>query len=309
MQTELTQKQIKNIILSELPGIIKDDYEFRRCVLDITRERYADKEETGDRFDRILDELKRDREKRDKKWEDQEKKWESQEKKWESQEKKWDKQDKKLEAWEEKWERERKEQAAKWEAWEKKWEQERKESADRWKAWEEKWERERKEQAAKWEASDRRWEENQKVINDMLKSIKDMETKHDSTLGALGARWGLHSESAFRNGMKSILEDFPDVTVERYLDFDHEGRVFGHPDQIELDLVIHNGTIILCELKSSMSKPQVYSFWRKKEFYENKHNCKVKRTMIISPMVEPEAAKVAEKLGVEVYSYSDKVKF
>lgn len=259
MQTELTQNQIKNMILSELPGIIKDDYEFRRCVLDITRERYADKEETGDRFDRILDELKRDREKRDKKWEDQEKKW--------------DKQDKKLEAWEEKWERER------------------------------------KEQAAKWEASDRRWEENQKVINEMLNSIKDMETKHDSTLGALGARWGLHSESAFRNGMKSILEDFPDVTVERYLDFDHEGRVFGHPDQIELDLIIHNGTIILCELKSSMSKPQVYSFWRKKEFYENKHNCKVKRTMIISPMVEPEAAKVAEKLGVEVYSYSDKVKF
>ncbi|MDM8539435.1 DUF3782 domain-containing protein [Desulfobacterales bacterium HSG17] len=298
MQTELTQNQIKNMILSELPGIIKDDYEFRRCVLDITREQYADKEKTGDRIDRILDELKRDREKRDKKWEAQEKKWEAQEKKWESQEKKWESQEKK-------WDK----QDKKLEAWEEKWELERKEDADRWKAWEEKWERERKEQAAKWEASDRRWEENQKNINEMLKSIKDLETKHDSTLGALGARWGLHSESAFRNGMKSILEDFPDVTVERYLDFDHEGRVFGHPDQIELDLVIHNGIIILCELKSSMSKPQVYSFWRKKEFYENKHNCKVKRTMIISPMVDPEAAKTAEKLGVEVYSYSDKVKF
>ena len=24
--------------------------------------------------------------------------------------------------------------------------------------------------------------------------------KHDSTIGALGARWGLHSESAFRRG-------------------------------------------------------------------------------------------------------------
>ena len=257
MQTELpkAKDQLKNIIISEFPEIIKNNYEFHRCILDITKEQFADKETTDDRFDRRFAELKQDREKRDKKWEAQEKKWE---------------------------------------------------------AWEKKWEKERKEQAAKWEAQDKRWEENQKVINEMLASIKALDVKidakYDSAVGALGARWGLHSESAFRNGMKSILEDFSNVTVERYQDYDHEGRVFGRPDQIELDLIIHNGTTIVCELKSSIGRSQMYIFWRKKEFYEDKFNCKVKRTMVISPMVNARAAELAEELGIEVYSYSDKVK-
>ena len=40
-------------------------------------------------FDRLLDELRQDREAQEKKWEAQEKKWDAQEKKWESQEKRW----------------------------------------------------------------------------------------------------------------------------------------------------------------------------------------------------------------------------
>ena len=49
---------------------------------------------TQSRFDRIMDELKRDREARDKKWDAQEKKWKANEKKWDEerriQDKKWD---------------------------------------------------------------------------------------------------------------------------------------------------------------------------------------------------------------------------
>jgi AAA+ ATPase superfamily predicted ATPase len=55
--------------------------------LNVTRESYSSKRETESRFDRIMDELKRGREARDKKWEAQEKKWETerreQNKKWE----------------------------------------------------------------------------------------------------------------------------------------------------------------------------------------------------------------------------------
>jgi len=36
---------------------------------------------------------------------------------------------------------------------------------------------------------DRKWEDNQKVIHEMLESIKVMNRKYDSTIGALGARW------------------------------------------------------------------------------------------------------------------------
>ncbi len=56
--------------------------------------------------------------------------------------------------------------------------------------------------------------------------------------------------------------------MERYLDYDREGIVFGRPDQVELDVIIHNGTLILCEIKSSLSKSDLYAFWRKKNYYE-----------------------------------------
>ena len=220
MQTQ-TSEEIKKIIIAELPRFVESDPGIRRFILDITHKRYADRMETESRIDRILDELKRDREARDKKWDAQEKKWDAQEKKWDAQEK--------------------------------------------------------------------RWEENQKVINEILAVIKAQGRRFDSTIGALGARWGLQSERAFRDGLKAILEESFGVKVERYEDYDHDGLVFGRPDQVELNVIIHNETLILCEIKSSMSKSEMYTFWRKKNFYENKHARKASRVMVISPMVDNRA--------------------
>ena len=128
-----TQKieEIKKVIMSQLPKLMETDPDIRNFILNVTSESYPDKRKTESRFDRIMDELKRDREARDKKWEAQDKKWEAQEKK---------------------------------------------------------------------------WEESQRVINEMLVSIQKLDQRHDSTIGALGARWGLHSESAFRRGLRAILE-------------------------------------------------------------------------------------------------------
>ncbi len=44
--------------MTELPKIIQSDAEVHRHVPAITRDRYADREKTDDRIDRILDELK-----------------------------------------------------------------------------------------------------------------------------------------------------------------------------------------------------------------------------------------------------------
>ena len=231
MQTQ-TNEEIKKLIMAELPKLIEKDPDIRRFILDITHERYAGKEETGNRIDRILDELKRDREAQEKKWEAQQNKW---------------------------------------------------------------------------EAQDKRWEENQKVINEMLASIKIFNRRIDSTIGALGSRWGLQTEAAFRNGLKAILEESFGVKVERYEDYDHNGVVFGRPDQVELDVIIHDGTLILCEIKSSMSKSDMYIFCRKKDFYENKHGRKASRVMVISPMINDSARVVAKNLNVEIYGYAEDV--
>ena len=141
----------------------------------------------------------------------------------------------------------------------------------------------------------------------MLASIKKIDRRIDSTIGALGARWGLQAEGAFRKGLRAILEESFAINVERYEDYDHEGIVFGRPDQIELDVIITNGTIILCEIKSSISKSELYTFWRKVNFYKKKHNVGVKRIIVISPMIAEEAEKVAKKLNIETYGYAEDV--
>ncbi|MFW5730330.1 MAG: PD-(D/E)XK nuclease family protein, partial [Desulfonatronovibrionaceae bacterium] len=189
----------------------------------------------------------------------------------------------------------------------------------KWLAWEKKWEANEKkwqEQHQKWEANEKRWREweekwgkNQQVIENILLEIKKLHHKHDSTIGALGARWGLQSESAFRNGLQSILEESFPVKVERYQDYDYEGKVFGRPDQVELDVIIFNETLILCEIKSSMSRSDLYAFWRKKNFYEEKHGKAADRSLVISPMIDPRAEKVAAELGIELFGYAGDVKF
>lgn len=257
----MTPQQIKEVILQELPSILENDPEIGRYILQLSRKHFADKAQMEDRFDRILDELRRDREEQRIKWDEQNRKWEEQNRKWEEQNRKWH------------------EQNRKWE-----------------------------EQSGKWEEQNRRWEANQKVIQEMLTEIHALARKHDSTIGALGARWGLHSEQAFRNALKGILEKFAGVEVLNVMEYDDEGEVFGRPDQIELDIIIKNGLLIIVEIKSSMSKPDMYIFERKVRFYEKRHQRKASEMIVISPMVAPNALPVAEKLGIRIYSSAEDVR-
>jgi hypothetical protein len=52
------------------------------------------------------------------------------------------------------------------------------------------------------------------------------------------------------------------VEVLNLNDFDDEGEVFGRPDQVEINVIIKNGLVIVCEIKSSMSKAEMYIFDR-----------------------------------------------
>ncbi len=166
------------------------------------------------------------------------------------------------------------------------------------------------------EESDRRWqksleeikrlrEESEERWRELGEEIKRLHRMYDVGVGALGARWGLRAESSFREAIKGILEESFPVKVERYLAKDEEGEVFGRPDQIELDLIIRDGEVIAAEIKSSMSKSDLYTFDRKVKFFEKLEGRRVKRKIIVSPMVAPEALPVAEALGIEVYTYPD----
>jgi len=232
-------KQIRELVIRELPAILQEDEEVQQFILRLAREQLADKIETENRFDRLLDELRREREEQSKRWEEQNSRWE--------------------------------------------------------------------EQNSRWAEQAKRWEENQKVINQMLQAIQALGRKHDSTIGALGARWGLHSEQSFRNALRGILEDSFGVQVLNVVEFDDEGEVFGHPDQVELDLIVKDGLLIICEIKSSMSRADMYAFGRKIKFYQKRHQRQADRVLVISPMVDDPARRVAQKLGIQVYSYAEEV--
>lgn len=155
---------------------------------------------------------------------------------------------------------------------------------------------------------DKKWEENKKEFDKVHEEIMANAKKVDRTIGALGARWGMQSEASFRNALTGILEKSFDVQVINVNEYDHEGEVFGHPDQVELDIIVKNGLLIICELKSSISKSEMYVFDRKVKFYGKRHGKKVNRRIVISPMVSPKAIPVAQKLNIEIFTDSIEVK-
>ncbi|MDQ7031804.1 MAG: DUF3782 domain-containing protein [Desulfonauticus sp.] len=139
--------------------------------------------------------------------------------------------------------------------------------------------------------------------------MKRVDRRIDKIIGALGARWGLNSEKAFRSVIRDILSELTGMKVERYLAYDETGEVFGHPDQVELDVVIKikNGKLYVIEIKSSVSKADMYIFDRKVRFYEQKEGKKVDKKIVISPMIENKAYEVASKLGIEAYVNPEEV--
>ena len=167
--------------------------------------------------------------------------------------------------------------------------------------------RDREEQTRKWDENNRKWDENNRKWDEQLAEIRRLDRRFDSTIGALGSRWGLSSEASFRNALKGILGESFGVEVLNVNLFDQEGEVFGRPDQVEIDIIIKNGLTIACEIKSSIDKAGMYSFDRKVSFYEKYQKRQVDRKIVISPMVAINAAHVADALSIEVYSNVDNV--
>ncbi len=121
------------------------------------------------------------------------------------------------------------------------------------------------------------------------------------TVQALGARWGFIAEDAFREGMRGIIEEFFGGRVERWIYEDDEGFVFGHPSIVEVDVVVRDREHVLVEVKSSLSRADIYELWRKGQLYERVKGVKP-RLVAVSPFVDERGRREAERLGIEVYT-------
>lgn len=324
-------EEIRALILRELPRILETDPEVRELVLRLARAEFANKAQTEGRFEQLLAQLQRDREEQARKWEEESQRWQMQmqelrrlreeseqrwqaqaeelrrlreesERRWQAQEARWEEQRVNWEEQNRRWE----EQRALWAEQNQRWEEQRALWAEQSRKWEEqdrRWEEQRAlwaEQNQKWEEQNRKWWENQATINRLIQRI-------ETGISAIGARWGIQAEASFRNGLAAILEESFGVRVFSVTEYDASGEVFGRPDQVELDVIVKDGQLIVCEIKSSMSRADMYTFDRKVRFYERLQGRTATRRTVISPMVEERARQVAEELGIEVYSYADDI--
>ena len=223
-------------------------------------------------IERVLHEIASDREIQTRRWEQQKQLWDDQAVRWKEQDFRWAQQ---KQLW--------KEQSERW-----------KEQDFRWAQEDQRWE----ELAADRKAQDERIDQRFERLEGDLQQIK-------LSIGALGARWGLSAEESFRSALAGILTESYGVTVQNVSFRDSDGKVFGRPDQVEMDIVVTNGICMAIEIKSSVDKQAIYLFDRKVQAYSERKGRTVNRKIVISPMVDSRAFRVAKELGIEVFTRSD----
>ena len=134
-----------------------------------------------------------------------------------------------------------------------------------------------------------------------MDSFEETQKAFQRRLDALGARWGLLSEDAFRGSMWGIVERLFGGSVEHWIYEDSEGFVFGYPATIEVDFIIKDKEHILVEIKSHVRKSDVGVLMRKGKIYERVRGIKPK-LVFVSPYIDEDARGDAEMLGIMAYS-------
>jgi len=145
---------------------------------------------------------------------------------------------------------------------------------------------------------DRHEEELVRLRVDMTKGF-ELVQRH---LDALGARWGLLTEEAFREGLRGLLERELSLRVEKWRTYDSEGKVFGYPSEVEIDIAVKDSKVILIEITSHTRTSDVYILKKKAELYTEKEGRRPDRLIIVTPYAEEKAMEAAMKLGVELYT-------
>ncbi|MHC1601073.1 MAG: PD-(D/E)XK nuclease family protein [Candidatus Nezhaarchaeales archaeon] len=119
-------------------------------------------------------------------------------------------------------------------------------------------------------------------------------------LSAIAHRYGVLTESAFREAMRYVVEKALGVAkISRLTLHDHEGLVYGRPAEIEVDIVIKDDVHILIEVKSRVSRSDVAELHRIGLLYEKQHKVKP-RLVIVGGFIDLNAWNIARELGVEI---------
>ncbi len=152
----------------------------------------------------------------------------------------------------------------------------------------------------RFEEVNRRFEEVNNRFEILTKEMRDGFKLLRDAITAVGARWGIFAEEAFREGMEGILKELGFYDVKKWEDYDKDGMVFGYPSTVEVDLVIKDDKHYLIEVKSSVSDGDVLKLKKIGEFYEKKTGVKPE-LVIVSPYIKEEAKEKCKIFGIKFY--------
>jgi len=134
-------------------------------------------------------------------------------------------------------------------------------------------------------------------------SLREEMRKLWLALNALGARWGVFSEDAFRNGVRELLKD-AGYTVDRWVYYDDKGYVYGYPSEVELNIVIKDGRTLAVEITSALKRGDLQQIRRKVELFSAVTGKRVDAIYVVTPFIHdknPDAvAAVASSMGINV---------
>ena len=152
---------------------------------------------------------------------------------------------------------------------------------------------------------DRFEEELVKLREDMNKLREEMYAGFDllnRKITALGARWGVDAESAFREAIRGLLGKELGFSVERWVVQDVEGLVYGYPSQVEVDVAVTDSKTVLIEVTSHVRQADPQTFIRKARLFEELTGRKPTSLLFVSPFVDEKAQEACKALGIQVYT-------
>jgi Uncharacterized conserved protein containing a coiled-coil domain len=140
-------------------------------------------------------------------------------------------------------------------------------------------------------------------IGKVEESLREDMRKLWLALNALGARWGVFSEDAFRSGVRELLKD-AGYAVDRWVYYDDRGYVYGYPSEVELDIIIRDGRALAVEITSALRRGDLQQIRRKVELFSTVTGRRVDAVYVITPFIHdrnPDAvAAVASSMGIVV---------
>ena len=150
-----------------------------------------------------------------------------------------------------------------------------------------------------------------KAVMATKKDLEDLKRILQIRLDALGARWGLLNEEAFREGIRSILRE-AGFKVDKWIYMDEKGEVYGHPSTIDLDILIRNNIAIAVEITSSVRRGDYIYVKRKAELYEKVEGRKPAKIIIVTPYIDDrnpdEIILRAREIGIEIIAPEEAAK-